>query len=79
MVCQRRLQRVIEQVLDGEALGVVGAGRLALAGGVMQVDFAFAPTTIRSLSCSAGTYKSVFAKMRRSVCASDSSLCSKPS
>ena len=42
VVSQRRLQRVIQQVLDGEALGVVGAGGFALARGVVQVDFALA-------------------------------------
>ena len=77
VVVQRRLQRVIEQVLDREALGVVGAGGFALAGGVVQVDFAGADYYVFR-SRPSGTYKPSL-PTRKSDCARDSSLCSKPS
>ena len=42
VVGNRRLQGVVEQVLDGKALGVVAARGLARAAGVVQVDLALA-------------------------------------
>ena len=38
VVIQRGFEGVIEQVFDGEAFGVVGAGGLAPAGGVVEVN-----------------------------------------